>query len=272
MLAHNSNSTLAATSPPDTLIESLPGPSQTVAPGDAHSTSDSRPAGGKPRKSKRTLRSVFHSIYPSPSHQPNAASDPPAVSEGASQAVSSVGSARPHSHHHHHHRHHAHQDVSVQNSLNGRNPQSAVELSSNQPTTQRARAQTSTGTRPSRTVPDDGLGPLPAGWSQQVAETGRIFFIDHNTRTTTWNDPRTGRPSPSPQSQANSKTSQIRGSQGKSAAVDDLGPLPPGWEERVHRDGRIFFINHSMLPSFGQIGLTLLLTDGSFRHSNYSVG
>lgn len=28
---------------------------------------------------------------------------------------------------------------------------------------------------------------------------------------------------------------------------DDLGPLPEGWEERVHTDGRIFFIDHSEL-------------------------
>ena len=26
---------------------------------------------------------------------------------------------------------------------------------------------------------------------------------------------------------------------------DDLGPLPEGWEERVHTDGRIFFIDHN---------------------------
>lgn len=26
---------------------------------------------------------------------------------------------------------------------------------------------------------------------------------------------------------------------------DELGPLPEGWEERVHTDGRIFFIDHS---------------------------
>lgn len=27
---------------------------------------------------------------------------------------------------------------------------------------------------------------------------------------------------------------------------DELGPLPEGWEERVHTDGRIFYIDHSM--------------------------
>lgn len=29
-------------------------------------------------------------------------------------------------------------------------------------------------------------------------------------------------------------------------ADGDLGSLPEGWEERVHTDGRIFFIDHSM--------------------------
>lgn len=81
--------------------------------------------------------------------------------------------------------------------------------------------------------------PLPEGWSQQIAQTGRIFFIDHNNRTTTWIDPRTKKPSPSPQS----FTKNSKGTKG--ILVDDLGPLPPGWEERVHRDGRIFFIDHS---------------------------
>uniref|UniRef100_A0AAX7TLL4 HECT-type E3 ubiquitin transferase n=1 Tax=Astatotilapia calliptera TaxID=8154 RepID=A0AAX7TLL4_ASTCA len=28
----------------------------------------------------------------------------------------------------------------------------------------------------------------------------------------------------------------------------DLGPLPPGWEERVHTDGRTFYIDHSKIP------------------------
>ena len=31
----------------------------------------------------------------------------------------------------------------------------------------------------------------------------------------------------------------------ESADIDGLGPLPDGWEERVHSDGRIFFIDHN---------------------------
>lgn len=72
---------------------------------------------------------------------------------------------------------------------------------------------------------------LPPGWTMQIAPNGRMFFIDHNEKKTSWIDPRTGRASPMP--------SQTR------PPEDDLGPLPEGWEERVHVDGRIFFIDHS---------------------------
>eukprot|EP00794_Sanderia_malayensis_P009788 gene9788-10787_t len=72
-------------------------------------------------------------------------------------------------------------------------------------------------------VPSVDEIPLMPGWAMQKAPNGRVFFIDHNTRTTTWVDPRINYQS----------TSQ------------DLGPLPAGWEERVHQDGRVFFIDHN---------------------------
>uniref|UniRef100_A0A8C1Z8U6 E3 ubiquitin-protein ligase n=1 Tax=Cyprinus carpio TaxID=7962 RepID=A0A8C1Z8U6_CYPCA len=74
-------------------------------------------------------------------------------------------------------------------------------------------------------------GPMPAGWEARSAQNGRPFFIDHNTKTTTWDDPRLKVPV------------QVR----RRVSLDptDLGPLPPGWEERVHSDGRIFYIDHS---------------------------
>lgn len=81
---------------------------------------------------------------------------------------------------------------------------------------------------------------LPKGWSMQFAPNGRTFFIDHNTRATTWVDPRTGRASSMPnQSRPPDRVVST------SADNDELGPLPEGWEERVHADGRIFFIDHS---------------------------
>ncbi|KAM9410077.1 E3 ubiquitin-protein ligase NEDD4-like isoform 3-T3 [Pholidichthys leucotaenia] len=76
-----------------------------------------------------------------------------------------------------------------------------------------------------------GSGSLPTGWEVRSAPNGRPFFIDHNTKTTTWEDPRL----------------KIPVQKRRTASLDpsDLGPLPPGWEERVHSDGRIFYIDHN---------------------------
>ncbi|GAA5839821.1 hypothetical protein JCM3766R1_004623 [Sporobolomyces carnicolor] len=46
-------------------------------------------------------------------------------------------------------------------------------------------------TRPSESVAtDDELGPLPSGWERRQNPRGRAYFVDHNTKTTTWDDPR----------------------------------------------------------------------------------
>nr|CAH7759352.1 unnamed protein product [Callosobruchus chinensis] len=84
---------------------------------------------------------------------------------------------------------------------------------------------------------DEGL---PAGWSVQRAPNGRLFFIDHNERTTSWVDPRSGQG-------VGGAGQQGAGLNNARRPQDDdvLGPLPEGWEERVHSDGRIFFIDHN---------------------------
>ncbi|XP_063694630.1 E3 ubiquitin-protein ligase NEDD4-like isoform X1 [Bolinopsis microptera] len=65
--------------------------------------------------------------------------------------------------------------------------------------------------------------PLPEGWTEaQDPGSGRLFYIDHNSRTTSWVRPK-------------SRTD------GLFAA---LGPLPTGFEMRYTRSGRPFFINH----------------------------
>ncbi|XP_036297005.1 E3 ubiquitin-protein ligase NEDD4 isoform X2 [Pipistrellus kuhlii] len=76
-------------------------------------------------------------------------------------------------------------------------------------------------------------GFLPKGWEVRHAPNGRPFFIDHNTKTTTWEDPRLKIPA------------HLRGKTSLESS-NDLGPLPPGWEERTHTDGRIFYINHNI--------------------------
>jgi protein yorkie len=37
---------------------------------------------------------------------------------------------------------------------------------------------------------DVDLGPLPEGWEQAQTPEGEIYFINHQTRTTSWFDPR----------------------------------------------------------------------------------
>ncbi|XP_038867028.1 membrane-associated guanylate kinase, WW and PDZ domain-containing protein 1-like isoform X1 [Salvelinus namaycush] len=38
--------------------------------------------------------------------------------------------------------------------------------------------------------PEDPLGPLPGNWEMAYTENGEVYFIDHNTKTTSWIDPR----------------------------------------------------------------------------------
>ena len=37
---------------------------------------------------------------------------------------------------------------------------------------------------------DDVLGPLPPGWEKAQTPTGQIYFMNHNNKTTQWEDPR----------------------------------------------------------------------------------
>ncbi|GLD48332.1 membrane-associated guanylate kinase, WW and PDZ domain-containing protein 2a isoform X2, partial [Lates japonicus] len=50
------------------------------------------------------------------------------------------------------------------------------------------------GQSPKTTIPkpeeNDELGPLPDNWEMAYTEKGEVYFIDHNTKTTSWLDPR----------------------------------------------------------------------------------
>lgn len=98
--------------------------------------------------------------------------------------------------------------------------------------TESTRSSSSSSSQSQNLPNSDGL---PPGWSMQRAPNGRVFFIDHNQKTTTWIDPRTGCASSLPSAAAPNA----------GAEADELGPLPEGWEERLHTDGRIFFIDHN---------------------------
>ena len=90
----------------------------------------------------------------------------------------------------------------------------------------------------SNNVTTAGTGPLPAGWEQRFTPEGRPYFVDHNTRTTTWVDPR-----------RQQLIRVIAPGQGNLSVqpqtVSQLGPLPSGWEMRLTSTARVYFVDHN---------------------------
>jgi len=83
-----------------------------------------------------------------------------------------------------------------------------------------------------------GTGELPPGWEMRWTPEGRPYFVDHNTRTTTWVDPR--------------RQQYIRMYGGNNPngiiqqqPVSQLGPLPSGWEMRLTNTARVYFVDHN---------------------------
>ncbi|ESK87022.1 nedd4-like e3 ubiquitin-protein ligase wwp1 [Moniliophthora roreri MCA 2997] len=63
--------------------------------------------------------------------------------------------------------------------------------------------------------------PLPPGWEKRFDSRSRAYYyIDHNTRTTTWDDPRL-------------PPEQLK------------EPLPYGWEQATTPNGLVYFIDHN---------------------------
>ncbi|XP_041438001.1 membrane-associated guanylate kinase, WW and PDZ domain-containing protein 3 isoform X2 [Xenopus laevis] len=72
---------------------------------------------------------------------------------------------------------------------------------------------------------DENLEPLPKNWEMAYTEAGMIYFIDHNTKTTTWLDPRLCK---------------------KAKAPEDCedGELPYGWEKIEDPQYGIYYVDH----------------------------
>ena len=58
----------------------------------------------------------------------------------------------------------------------------------------------------------DEEDPLPQGWETKYDQNGRRYYVDHNSRTTSWNRPK---------------------------------PLPAGWEQRQDPRGRPYYVDHN---------------------------
>jgi E3 ubiquitin-protein ligase NEDD4 len=83
-----------------------------------------------------------------------------------------------------------------------------------------------------------GSGSLPSGWEERHTPEGRPYYVDHNTRTTTWVDPR------------RQTIIRVMGPNGQSTSlqpqtISQLGPLPSGWEMRLTSTARVYFVDHN---------------------------
>ena len=83
-----------------------------------------------------------------------------------------------------------------------------------------------------------GSGQLPHGWEERYTPEGRPYYVDHNTRTTTWVDPR------------RQTVIRVMGPNGQNSAlqpqtISQLGPLPSGWEMRLTSTARVYFVDHN---------------------------
>uniref|UniRef100_A0A1I7UEW2 E3 ubiquitin-protein ligase n=1 Tax=Caenorhabditis tropicalis TaxID=1561998 RepID=A0A1I7UEW2_9PELO len=80
--------------------------------------------------------------------------------------------------------------------------------------------------------------PLPQGWEMRRDPRGRVYYVDHNTRTTTWQRPTADMLEAHEQWQSGRDQAMIQWEQrfllqqNNFSADDPLGPLPEGWEKR----------------------------------------
>uniref|UniRef100_A0A8C6Q384 E3 ubiquitin-protein ligase n=1 Tax=Nothobranchius furzeri TaxID=105023 RepID=A0A8C6Q384_NOTFU len=93
---------------------------------------------------------------------------------------------------------------------------------------------------------------LPHGWERRVDQMGRVYFVDHITRTTTWQRPTMETVRNYEQWQH--QRSQLQGAMQqfnqrfiygvRLPEYDPMGPLPHGWEKRTDANGRVYFVHH----------------------------
>jgi len=82
-----------------------------------------------------------------------------------------------------------------------------------------------------------GEGQLPVKWEKQQTPEGRAYFVDHNTHTNTWVDPR--RQSLSTADSTDTSTTAAL------SATSGGGGLPAGWELHHNPEGREYFVDHN---------------------------
>lgn len=91
-------------------------------------------------------------------------------------------------------------------------------------------------TSPPQTFNADPNAAVPYGWEARADSSGRTYYFDHNTGTTTWT-----RPMYSQMPSQSNWTSQAA----MAPRGDARTSLLPGWERRVDGSGRLYYVDHN---------------------------
>ncbi|XP_057363680.1 membrane-associated guanylate kinase, WW and PDZ domain-containing protein 1 isoform X4 [Manis pentadactyla] len=100
---------------------------------------------------------------------------------------------------------------------------------------------------------EDNLGPLPENWEMAYTENGEVYFIDHNTKTTSWLDPRCLNKQQKPLEECEddglkfaSQASEIsHNTEGvHTEELDSELELPAGWEKIEDPVYGIYYVDH----------------------------
>ncbi|XP_039707700.1 membrane-associated guanylate kinase, WW and PDZ domain-containing protein 1 isoform X11 [Pteropus medius] len=85
---------------------------------------------------------------------------------------------------------------------------------------------------------EDNLGPLPENWEMAYTENGEVYFIDHNTKTTSWLDPRC-------LNKQQKSLEECEDDEGvHTEELDSELELPAGWEKIEDPVYGIYYVDH----------------------------
>ncbi|XP_031422069.1 membrane-associated guanylate kinase, WW and PDZ domain-containing protein 1-like isoform X5 [Clupea harengus] len=85
---------------------------------------------------------------------------------------------------------------------------------------------------------EDPLGPLPENWEMAYTENGEVYFIDHNTKTTSWMDPRLDKEQ-KPQEECEDDEEGVH-----TEETENELELPPGWERIDDPVYGVYYVDH----------------------------
>ncbi|XP_035392099.1 membrane-associated guanylate kinase, WW and PDZ domain-containing protein 1-like isoform X3 [Electrophorus electricus] len=86
---------------------------------------------------------------------------------------------------------------------------------------------------------NDPLGPLPDNWEMAYTESGEVYFIDHNTKTTSWMDPRCQDKQQKPIEECDDDEEGVH-----TEEPDNELELPPGWEKIDDPVYGVYYVDH----------------------------